>query len=387
MTFDDPKIRELFKHFGGDVLKNDNTKITISGGFTLDNKHKEHSIVIGNISKQFIKNRIISWDSFKSVYYINNKLDPKYYDKLLNIVNEIIILPVYTVDENELLFLINNIYKAECHQIINGILKNINLYSPLLKSIQHLFMIYKLYIEKLIEKFVELRNEYIIHFKIEKNSYNKFNELTTQWNIIDAENGINTSSIILFFNFHPNNVKIEKSIPKIIWKINSSDKKHSKVNKSIDEFLDEIKKSKFEYIGYCPHSAIERFKILLKFPIDKLITMIKNIDYKNNNNNIDKLCDNTIKTVVKLTPKIEFIKSAIKPELNIKKETIEEISKFPKKTNIEYRIKYFETYINAFLALYSDITPHLIKKEKYINNLAIDINGVSNNLNEIINLV
>lgn len=388
MSFD-PKVNELFKHIGGSLLEDTSKKLTISGGFTLENKHKEHSIVIGNISKQFIKNRIISWDSFKNIYYNNNKLDPKYYDKLLNIVNELISLPIYTVDENELLFLIGNIYNAECYKIINGIVKNINIYSSLIKSIQHLFMIYKLYIERLIEKFIDLRNKYIIYFKLEKdNDKNNFDELTTKWNMLDAENNINTSSTILFFNFHPSNVKLEKSIPKIIWKIKSSDKKHLKINKAIDEFLNDIKQSKFEYIGYCPQVAIKRFKILINFPIDKLINMIKILDCENKGiNNIDKLQNTTIKKVINLKPKIKSIKLAITPELNIKKENIDKINKFPKKTTIEYKIKYFEKYINAFLALYSDIIPHLIKKEIYINNLSIDINVVSNDLNEIINLL
>ena len=63
-------VDNLIKSYGGDLNINTSKKITISGGFTLENKHKEHSIVIGNLSKQFIKTRIIEWDSFKHIYYI-----------------------------------------------------------------------------------------------------------------------------------------------------------------------------------------------------------------------------------------------------------------------------------------------------------------------------
>ena len=381
------EVDNLIKSYGGNLNTNTSKKITISGGFTLENKHKEHSIAIGNLSKQFIKNRIIEWDSFKHIYYINNKLDPKYYDKLLNALNELIILPLYTTEEEELLFLINNIYKSKPHQIINGIMKTVNIYSPLNKTIQHLFMIYKLYIEKLIEKFVDLRNKYIVHFKIKNNDHNKFDELIAQWNIIDVENKINTSSTILFFNFHPKTIKLEKSIPKIIWNIKSNDKNHKKVNNFIDEFLNAVKQAKFEYIGYCPHVAIERFKILLTFPIDKLINMIKVIDYENKYINIDKLCNDTVKKVLDLHKKIDCINNAIKPELHISKKNIKEIVKFPKNTSTEYKIEYFEKYINAFLDLYSEIIPHLIKKEKYINNLAIGINSIASNLNDVINMI
>ena len=105
---------ELSELFGGfDTLAGKSKTLTVSGGFTKNNKHVEHNVVIGDITKNFVKNKMIEWDTFKSTYYNNGKLDQKHYANFLNTMNDIFPLPIYTTNENELLFLVSNIYKAK----------------------------------------------------------------------------------------------------------------------------------------------------------------------------------------------------------------------------------------------------------------------------------
>ena len=105
------QFRELFGGF--DILAGESKTLNVSGGFTRNNKHVEHSIVIGDITKNFVKNKMIEWDTFKSTYYKNGKIDEKFYGQFLNTINDIYPLPVYTTNENELLFLVSTIYKAK----------------------------------------------------------------------------------------------------------------------------------------------------------------------------------------------------------------------------------------------------------------------------------
>lgn len=378
---------ELSELFGGfDTLAGKSKTLTVSGGFTKNNKHVEHNVVIGDITKNFVKNKMIEWDTFKSTYYNNGKLDQKHYANFLNTINDIFPLPIYTTNENELLFLVSNIYKAKPIEIVNALMKSVNIFISLKSAIRHLFMIYKVYIEKIVEIYINLRNQYIDKFKLSKtNETNDFNELSTRWNIIDAENSVDTSSPILFFNFHPSTIKFEKSIPKFIWGIKSSDSKHTNVNNAATDFLNAVKKNKFEYVGYCPHAAIQRFKLLLKFPIRKLIDLIKIIDCDNKYLDINNSCNKITKKIMALHPKVSMINDAIKPTIKIKRMRVNDIQKFPKGTKIPQKIKCYEQYVNAFIQLYKDLIPHLIKKEKLINNLSIDVNLIAEDLQTMSN--
>jgi hypothetical protein len=374
--------KELKELFGGyDKLAGSPKKLTISGGFTKDNKHIEHKIIIGDLAKNFVKNKIIEWDAFKSAYYKKGKINKKYYNQFINAINDIFPLPIHTTDEDELLFLVSNIYKTNPNEIITALMKSVNIISSLKSAIRHLFMVYKVYLERMIEIYINLRNGYITKFNLQKNNnLINFDEITARWNIIDTKNDIDTSSPILFFSFHPSTIKFEKTIPKLKWDIKSTNIKHKKINRKAGEFLDEIKNRKFVYVGYCPHIAIDRFKSLLKFPINNLIEMIKLIDYDNEYSCIDKKCTLITRKVVELSSKVSEIHTKDKSLVCMKDIEVKVLQEFPKNTKISKKIKYFEQYVDAFIQLYKDLIPRLIEKEKYINNLAIDINKIAEDL-------
>lgn len=355
-----------------DTISGGTKFLTVSGGFSKKLKHKEHKIVIGNETKNFINNRMLEWDSFKSTFYTNGKLDPKYYDKFLNALNSIFIMPFFTVSENEILYFINNIYKAKPSEIFNGLQKVIPVNNTIKSAIRHLFMVYKIYIEKTIELYVSLRGKYITDKHLSaKNKENNFAEMLEKWHLIDSKNSIDTSSTILYFNFPPPDIEFEKTIPKIEWGIKGC---AVKLDASIKKFLNKIKATKFNYIGFCPHVAIARFKLLLDFPIDELSEMITEMDPKYNKKNE---CQKIVKKIGKIT---ESYKNISQNDIHISRVKVDDISSFGKKMSVEKKIKCFEKYIAAFLKMYKDLIPHMAKKEKAINNIAISINDIASDI-------
>ena len=336
----------------------------VSGSWSSDDiknkKNKEHQIVVGNLTKKFINNRIIEWDSFKTTYYENGKLDPKYYDKFLNELNNIYIMPFFTVDENEIFYFISHIYNAKPEEIINGLQKTIDLNQSIKHATQHLFMVYKVHIERLIELFVELRNK--------RGEEINFSEMLENWHLVDVKNAIDTSSTILYFNFPPPSAKLEKTIPKINWHMPGGT---GGISKKINKFLKASKR--FSYYGFCPHASNERFKLLLKFPVNELIDVIIALEpkYKNIKQEYVKIYNKVIKLNKNhdIGP-IKFNKIKVSP--------------FNKKFSREKKIKCFESYIKAFIKMYKDLAPYLAKKEKSITKTALDINSVAADIQNII---
>ena len=86
--------------------------------------------------------------------------------------------------------------------------------------------------------------------------------------------------------------------------------------------LNKIKENNFEYIGYCPHDAIHRFQLLLKFPTNHLIKLINSVDYNNKYKFINCECNKIIKKVMNLNPKVSCIKTAINPNIKLHRKKI-----------------------------------------------------------------
>jgi hypothetical protein len=356
---------KIYEILGGVDTNNKDisNRINIVGGYDKYTKPVNTEMRIGDLSKMFVKVKITEWDSFKKNYFINNKLPDKYYDNFIERLNIIFTLPYNIDNDADLLYMVSEIYNAPAEQIYNVIESRLNFLESYKKSIHHLFMSLKVFIESLIELFVQIREEYIETHKMSDNKSNNFKDLLERWYNIDTGNNINTSSLILFFSFHPQKISFEKSIPKIHWNI-----KGNSVDKKINDFLKKIKNAKFEYIGYCPHVFMERFNILLKFPIDDLIDII-----------------NTLQPNKALLNQVNIINSKIQKTNikvshgccnNIKKE------KFTYKapTSNAEKIKVFSKYAELYIDLYEKMLPHLIKKEKYINDISKKNNDISNDI-------
>lgn len=372
-------LTQLGDILGGiDIQAGSNTNIiTTIGGFDKHSIPHETNVVVGDTVKTFVKNKISEWQTFKDVYFKDGKLDTKYYDKFITMLNNIYPLPVNSNNDEELIYMIYNIYISPLQNICNGINKLLNLKDPFKKTIKHLFMLYKMFIEKLMHVFVVLRNRYIDKNKLD-DKHNNFNELLNRWSEIDLENKIDTSSIILFFNFPPKAVELDKSIPKIKWHISNT----KELNDLIDKFLKQISDNNFSYVGFCSHVIVKRFKLLLDFPVDELISIINKLLPNNMSDDLNK---NDKIVISKISDIIKIIKSVNNPiNIKLKKVNVKDFQHFPK-THDE-KVKFYIKYINAYLDLYQKTMPYFIKKEKNICNASMNMNILANDIQTITNI-
>lgn len=372
-------MSQLVEKLGGiDKIADSNTIIiSIVGGFNKKLNPISQNYVVGNITKDFVKNKITEWETFKNVYYEHDKLKTKYYDKLMDVMNNIFSMPVYTESDKELIYMITTMYNSSDEEFFNGINKSLNLLEPFKLTLRHLFMSWKLFLEKLVEIFVLLRNSYIEkqNKKEPKNKENNFMELVEKWIEIDMENKTDTSSPILFFNFPPKKVNLEKSIPKIEWQINGAPKN---ITDMIDTFLKSIKQNEFGYCGFCIHAVIERFKLLMDFPFSELLNIIYALS-SNKDNIIQKLKIIT-KNIKSLSLQICNIKNM--KSIKINRPKVPPAKDFPK--NPKDKIQFYEKYIKAYLNIYQQILPNLVKKEKLICELSLKVNIISNDITKTI---
>lgn len=374
-------MTQLLKILGGvdDTCgKNTNNTIKIVGGFDKYLQPQTQTRVIGELSKTFVKQKNTEWATFKDVYFKNGKLDQQYYYKFMDVLNNIFPIPLHTDIDKEMVYMISTLYEAPSVQIINSINNYLNLLDPLKLTLRYLFMMWKIYLEKLIEIFIELREKYIETHKLQKkNKKNTFNELVERYVEIDNENKTDTSSPILFFNFPPKEINVEESIPKIEWKINGCDKE---LKKLIDTFFTKIKKANFAYIGFCMHAVITRFQILLSFPFDVLLDIISALDTKKKYNEINTCSKHIVDRITILRDQICIIK--IYKNIKLKKVKVPHPKNFPK--NHDKKIIFYEKYISAYLTIYNQILPLFINKEKLICELSVKVNEITNEIQKLV---
>ena len=359
------------------ISVNDRKIITIVGGFNKSLKPVESKLVVGDKYKTFIKNKNMEWKAFKDAYYESNKLDPKYYEKFLDTLNDIFAMPFHTIKDSEISYFIKNMYNAPIDKIHNGIENYLNLLDPIKKTIRHLFMTYKVYVEKIIELFVTARESFLndANDKNTKSKRNNFDELVDRWSSVDMENNIDTSSVILFFNFPPSTTNIEKSIPVIQWHAG-----YKTIDKKIDNFLNKIKQTDFAYVGFCPHVAVKRLKILLSFPVDDLINILQDLGV--NTKDIDAQVKKIVKKIKSLTQPKSSKQDNASNTFRLKKK---KMTPCPKKIN--EKICYFEKYIETYLDMYKQVTPHFVKREKSIYYISISINNISDDIQKLTDVV
>jgi hypothetical protein len=352
------------------------TTINIVGGFDSKLQLYEQKMVIGSQSKYFVKSKIIEWEAFKYTYFINNKLNIEYYNKLIEEINTIVPFHTYTDNPEDLARILEDIYNAKTHLIINGISKHLNLFNPIELTIKHFFMTWKVYIEKQIELFVYLRNKYIESKKL-TGSLNDFSKLVNHWNIIDDKNGLQSSSVILLLSFPGVGVTIEKTIPKIDWNI-----KEDPINKDINKFLALIANRNFGYVGFCHYKPIARLILLLKFPLQALCEINKKLDIDNQFNDVYISQKHEITQIQHMEIKLNKLNCANFKELVFPKNPALKTYTDQNKT-----MKYFIKYAEIYIQIYKMLLPNLVKKETLINDLSICINLLANDIQHLIKKV
>lgn len=363
-------MSSMKKYLGG-LYSSNNSHTTFTGGFDKNSNYNKYSIRVGNAANDFIKNKLIEWKSFNDVYKDKKHVD--YYESLINMVNMIVPVPTYITNETKLWMNVNSIYNMEDEQILNIIANSSNIYRPIKIALRHLFMIYKMYIELLLQTYVSLRNKYIQTHNLKDKKQN-FDKLCANWNIIDADNNLQSSSPMLLLNFPPNNFSVDSNIETISWTIHNK-----KIQKQIDKFLHDMKKSKFGYIGYCPHAIPERFAEIIKFPLYSLIEVI--YELSPNHINVDK-CNNVVKCIHDAEKSIADVKNI--KFTKFKKKKIK-YCKFPKSKSRDVKIKIFTEYIDGFLDLYKNVKIHIEEHEKKVSTLVKKISVISDEIEKLSN--
>lgn len=319
-------------------------------------KYNGCEISIGNKSKSFIKNVKTNWNVFKSTYYDNNNLSNKYYNKLISFINDALVLPYQIEKDVDLLYTLIEIINANPSKILNGMGNYLNIYHPLKESLKTLFMSIKNLFENIIKLYIKLRERY------DKNAEkNNLPILMKRWSNIDKKNEINSSSLLLLFGFP--NEKFEKGIPSLQWDINGIDTK-------------KIVNSKFLYKGFCPNDLKNRYHALLNFPymdFMKIINKISKYDYK--------IINSKLKKVQQKINKVNFTK---KLNANIKTTSVKK-SKLPK--HKKNKVSLFISLVDKHINIYDNLIPILHKKEIEICNTAVSITNISNEIDELTNLI
>ena len=367
--------------------------LTIPSYFAINKNKKlvysDKKIVIGTISKDYINDKLILNDSFKRIYSPNRTaMNPKYYNNLLNHINEIIPFGQIITGDAEILSELIHIYDMKLPALMNIIIKDYDIQNACKRAIHHLFIKYKIFLENLIDIYIELRNDYIIltdQSGINKSTnLNNLHELLDKWNNVDSDNKINTSSILLFFTFPPTSYrkKLSDSLNKknsIKWDIDDTT-----TYKYIQKFFTDIKTEKYYYPGYCPYVATHRFLLLLKFPCKNIINAINTLIKITKTKKYKVINDKYIKSIEHIYHAIKIYDDLQKKSFNIKdvSHTTIDTSKF---TDIPSKIRIFENFIKGFIKLFIDITPYLVSYENQINKLAVHLNKIADNIPDLKN--
>lgn len=331
----------LKKYLGG-VYDTPEYQTVVTGGFN-KTKYQKFNRVIGNKANGFFQSKLIEWKTFKEFKNTD-------FDKLISAINKIMPLVEPINDPVKLWVTIRGIYNLDDAKIINLLANMAGIYDPIKIALKHLFMMYKIYIENLIQLFVKTRNKYIDDNNL-KYKKQDFDEMAAEWVMYDAENNLSSSSPILALGLTKIN-PIDWTIP---------DKK------VLNKFLMKLKQ--FKYIGFCPHAIPERFAELAQFPTEQLSDMIRTMIKFNPTYNISE--------IQKIKKQIQNIKKIKHPPLAKRKHQTA-LSKSKKK-----RIEQFTTYIKSYVALYKETYPIINEHEQKICAIVKSITKVSNQIEKL----
>ncbi len=220
-------------------------------------KSNKYNYVFNEKFINMLRNSIIDWGSFLEIYH-DNLTNDNMFDEVVKLLD---------IKENEnirtmLLPIVKKIYQLPAEAHLASMTKQFMLYEPISIAIYTLFTTIKLHFESIVERYITLRNIYIINndLKIKQNDWKK---LVEYFDELNTENDLQSSSVILLFLNPPKGIKklIHLELPK---------------NKSVDKLISEV--NKFHYAGFCPKVPQERLIKLLQFPIREFILAIKSID-------------------------------------------------------------------------------------------------------------
>lgn len=220
-------------------------------------------MVFGNRAELAVRNRMSSWKTFLTIYWIDDVTIARYHSQLVQQVGDI--LSTKFPDETTVPELCRMLSVIAAGNVPNGLSTIYMLPEPMILAIRAVFMLWKNQIEDLIIRY---------NATLPPSQRNDMRTLLGKWRELDRKYNINSSSVVLLFAFNPaspaeaykllNARKWTPSAPKFNW---GSDR-HATA------FLAAVSAREFKYIGFCSRRPIYRLRELLKFPIAELVTAI-----------------------------------------------------------------------------------------------------------------
>ena len=184
-----------------------------------------------------------------------------------------------------LLVMVKKLYDLPAEAHVKSMIKQFYLYEPISLAMLDLFTSIKMHFEELIKLYINTRNLYIIKNDLE-DSTNILEEKIKEWEDINIQNKIETSSIILkFFNG-------EYSFYLDVKSLNEPEK----IRKLYD----------FKYLGFCVKQPQKRLNALLDFPLEEIVYLIKKMDSDKRFPDYKKIYKDIKHNIMKIEhPKIE----------------------------------------------------------------------------------
>jgi hypothetical protein len=315
--------------------------------------------IITDKFKTMLRDSLIDWGTFLEVYHddMNNE----------NIFKQVINLLYVKETKNlkgHMLPLVKKIYDLPANLHMNCMLTQFNIYEPISITIRQLFNTIKHHYEHIVERFIIIRNEFIINNKLHNKS-NDWNTLISNWKKSNTKYKLCSSSPILLFLNPSNNMKSG-----IYYQIDGKEKIIESLKLNIE---------KFKYNGFCPKVPIKRLHDLLRFPINIFVNVIKDIrpdeklpDYKG--------IETMITNILKEHPNKPIIKDDIKR--NYPPSSLISEAKLDQKTSSskvikEARIKLMNYYVTQILDYRKQLLPYGQEYEEYYLQSAKLINNIT----------
>lgn len=314
--------------------------------------------IVSDKFKVMLRDSIIDWGTFLEVYNDNVEYRTMF-DQIVKLLN----IKENSTLHDMMLPLVKKIYHLPASAHIASMLRQFMIYEPMSIAIHATFNHIKHHYEYIVEKFVEIRNNYIKNNKLKAN-INDWKKLIKRWNDANEENDLDSSSIILLFLNPPKGLK---------------SKLHIKVP-GIDTGSLKKALTQFQYPGFCPKVPHQRLIRLLKFPINQFVKVIKQMDpsFKfPNYGKIEKEMAEILKSMSK-KPEVPDIKGRESPPEDLVKASKLNLpgDKLSDAENIA-RVNLAKWYVRKILEFRKQLTNSGKAYEKYYEENARRINDIN----------
>jgi hypothetical protein len=336
-----------------------------TGGLEYTDDDEEQTVHVGGVEylltgrfKSMLRNAFIDWGTFLEIHGTNLDINSMFEEvvKLLNIEQDDTV-------KDSFLELVKVIYDLPIKAHMASMLKQFMLYEPVSAALHGVFTTIKHHFERVVEKYVQLRNQYIDAKDLSaKYKPNKWCDLLAKMEKLDDEKELQSSSVVLFFLNAP---------------------KYKSVAPHLDTDLPESEAlvravAEFKYPGFCPKVPDKRLQGLLEFPLAEFITAIKKIseelgtsenfpDYEELENQISKKME---ELPAKPADPEEVPRQELPAELQ-REGDVKELSS-------EKKIKIIKWYVDHILEMRKALIPLGEEYEKYYLKSASVMEDINN---------